>query len=202
MSEPGPGPATPVVPDLDAPVAPAAVEERRGRAADLARRALVPFLSILTAFIFGALVIVFSDQYNLKLLLSDPAAAAQRAIAQVVNAYSALLTGALGNPGQIVDAIGSGDTKVMARAFVPISETVLNSTPLIFTASVALGFGPGLQHRREGQPSMTGPLRTFAASPSPAPDLHPPSAGDPCRLRGGLWGFIPGPPRPDGAHEG
>jgi len=80
MSEPGPGPATPVVPDLDAPVAPAAVEERRGRAADLARRALVPFLSILTAFIVGALVIVFSDPDTLKLRRSAPASRGARAI--------------------------------------------------------------------------------------------------------------------------
>ncbi len=205
MSEPGPGTATPVVPDLDAPVAPVA-EERRGRAAGLARRALVPSLSILTAFIVGALVIVFSDPDTLKLLVSDPGAALQRAISQVVNAYSALLTGALGNPGQIADAIGSGDTKLMARAFVPISETVLNSTPLIFTGlSVALGFRSGLFNiGAEGQLYVGAIFATFAGfSITGLPIfIHLPLAILAGFAGGALWGFIPGLLKArTGAHE-
>lgn len=206
MSEPGPGTPLPVALDADAPAPPPVAEERRGRAAGLARRGLVPFLSILTAFVVGALVIVFSDPETLKQLTSNPMAAIQRAVEQVVHAYSALFTGALGSPGQIVEALGSGDTKQIARAFVPISETILNATPLIFTGlSVALGFRSGLFNiGAEGQLYIGAIFATFVGfSITGLPIfIHLPLAVLAGFAGGALWGFIPGLLKArTGAHE-
>jgi ABC-type uncharacterized transport system permease subunit len=205
--DPGAGAMPLSIPEDDTPAPAAAPEERRsGRVASLARRALVPFLSIVTAFIVGALVIIFSDPATLKLLTSDPLAAVQRAIGQVASAYSALLTGALGNPGQIVNAIASGEQRQIARAFVPISETILNATPLIFTGlSVALGFRSGLFNiGAEGQLYVGAIFATFVGfSITGLPIfIHLPLAVLAGFAGGALWGFFPGFLKArTGAHE-
>jgi ABC-type uncharacterized transport system permease subunit len=210
MSEPVVGgAATPVTNEQDAPAAAPpepGQEQGEGRAASLARRSLVPVLSIITAFVVGALVIVFSDPETLRQLTADPAAAIQRALGQVVDAYSALLAGAIGNPGQIVDAVASGDQKQIARAVVPISETLLNATPLIFTGlSVALGFRSGLFNiGAEGQLYLGAIFATyvgFALTGLPI-FIHLPLAVLAGFIGGGLWGFIPGFLKArTGAHE-
>jgi simple sugar transport system permease protein len=151
-------------------------------------------------------VIVFSDPATLKLLTSDPLAAAQRAIGQVASAYSALLTGALGNPGQIVNALASGEQRQIARAFVPISETILNATPLIFTGlSVALGFRSGLFNiGAEGQLYVGAIFATFVGfSITGLPIfIHLPLAVLAGFAGGALWGFFPGFLKArTGAHE-
>jgi simple sugar transport system permease protein len=206
MNEPAAGTAAPVVQEEDGQVPAPAGERRPGRAAGLVRRALVPFLAIVTAFLVGALVIVFSDPETLKLFTSDPAAAVQRAVSQVINAYSALLTGALGSPSQIASALTSGNPKEISRALVPISETILNATPLIFTGlSVALGFRSGLFNiGAEGQLYVGAIFATFAGfSITGLPIfIHLPIAILAGFLGGALWGFIPGLLKArTGAHE-
>lgn len=205
MSEPV-VPPVPAVPGEEGPVAAPAEAPGGGRVGGLARRALVPFLAIVTAFIVGALVIVFSDPETLRLFTSDPVAALQRAAGQVTGAYAALLTGALGSPTQIISALGSGDSRQIARAFVPISETILNATPLIFTGlSVALGFRSGLFNiGAEGQLYLGSIFATWVGfSFTGLPLLvHLPLAVLAGFLGGALWGFIPGLLKArTGAHE-
>ena len=207
MSEAPPDTALPAAADEAPPGAETTPPEKApGRLGGLARRALVPALSILTAFIIGALIIVFSDPETLKLFTTAPGEAVQRAISQVVAAYSALITGALGSPAQIIEALASGDSKQIARAFVPISETILNATPLIFTGlSVALGFRSGLFNiGAEGQLYVGAIFATFVGfSITGLPIyVHLPLAILAGFLGGALWGFIPGFLKAKtGAHE-
>jgi general nucleoside transport system permease protein len=196
----------PVAEDLEPGEALPPEEQAPGRLAGIARGAVVPVLSILTAFLVGALVITFSDPETLRLFTSDPLAAIQRAVDQVLSAYSALITGALGNPTQIIEALASGDSREIARAFTPISETVLNATPLIFTGlSVALGFRSGLFNiGAEGQLYVGAIFATFAgfAITGLPIYIHLPIAIAAGFLGGALWGFIPGLLKArTGAHE-
>jgi len=207
VSEAPPDTALPAAADEAPPGAETTPPEKApGRLGGLARRALVPVLAILTAFIIGALIIVFSDPETLKLFATAPGEAVQRAISQVVAAYSALITGALGSPAQIIEALASGDSKQIARAFVPISETILNATPLIFTGlSVALGFRSGLFNiGAEGQLYVGAIFATFVGfSITGLPIyVHLPLAVLAGFLGGALWGFIPGLLKAKtGAHE-
>jgi ABC-type uncharacterized transport system permease subunit len=207
VSEVPPVIALPAEPDEVLPAADAPKPEgAQGRAAGVARRAILPLLAILTAFLIGALVIIFSDPETLKLFATDPLAAVQRAISQVIAAYSALITGALGSPAQILEALASGDQKQIVQAFVPISETILNATPLIFTGlSVALGFRSGLFNiGAEGQLYVGAIFATFVGfSITGLPIyIHLPLAVVAGFIGGGLWGFIPGFLKArTGAHE-
>jgi len=208
VSETSPGTAPSAAPDevLEAADAPGWPEERPGRVRNVAQRALVPLLAILTAFLVGALIIVFSDPETLKLFTTDPVAAIQRAIGQVFDAYSALITGALGSPTVIAAAIASGDPTKIKEAFVPISETLFNATPLVFTGlSVALGFRSGLFNiGAEGQLYLGAIFATFVGfSLTGLPIfIHLPLAIVAGFLGGALWGFIPGILKArTGAHE-
>ena len=195
-----PGPADEVVDASGSP------DSRGSRIRDFALRAVVPVLAVFTAFLVGALIIIFSDPETLKLFTTDPVAAIQRAIGQVIDAYTALITGALGSPSEYVAAFASGDPEQIKAAFVPISETILNATPLIFTGlSVALGFRSGLFNiGAEGQLYVGAIFATFvgfAITGLPI-FIHLPLAIAAGFLGGALWGFIPGILKArTGAHE-
>jgi len=177
-----------------------------GRGAGLLRKLLVPVLSVFTALVFGAFIIVLSDAELLGLWTSDPFAAFQRSIAEVLEAYGALLTGALGSPRAYLDAFASGDINQIIRAFNPISESLLAATPLIFTGlAVALGFRAGLFNiGGEGQlylGAMFAGFIGFSVLGLPW-FIHLPLAVAFGFLGGALWGFIPGLLKArTGAHE-
>src|SRR5262245_48482011 len=72
----------------------------------------VPVLAILTAFIVGSVVIVLSDLDVLAAVRNfgaAPGAAFAAMWKAISTAYGALFEGALGNPAQMVRALGSGD---------------------------------------------------------------------------------------------
>ena len=79
------------------------------RIGDALRRAVVPALAVLTAFLLGAIVIVLTDVDHLQQIGTDPLAAIGGALAGVIDGYPALVSGAIGDPGRIVAAIQSGD---------------------------------------------------------------------------------------------
>ncbi|MEA2621289.1 MAG: ral nucleoside transport system permease protein [Chloroflexota bacterium] len=219
MSEAGPlpGPAAPggastPVPDPSAPTAatapPAAPEGRSASNALVAagRGLLVPVLSVVTAFLLGAIVIILSDQKFVAQLGSDPLAALRAGLDSVSRAYSALFTGAIGSPTGYLDAFASGDTNRILTAFRPISETLLAATPLIFTGlAVALGFQSGLFNiGAEGQLYAGAVLATLVGfSLTGLPGIvHLALAIGAGFLGGALWGFIPGILKArTGAHE-
>lgn len=197
--------ASPAEPAAEAD-APEGVPARTRRGSGLLQKLLVPVLSVFTALVFGAFVIILSDPELIGLWTSDPIAALQRSIAEVLEAYGALLTGALGNPQTYLDAFASGDINQIIRAFNPISESLLAATPLIFTGlAVALGFRAGLFNiGGEGQlylGAMFAGFIGFSILGLPW-FIHLPLAIAFGFLGGALWGFIPGLLKAKtGAHE-
>jgi len=203
MAEPLPGPAPAegstrgTVPDGPTLAA---------RLGTTARGLAVPILAIFSALVIGAVVIVLSDVTFFERLQSDPGAALGAAVGEVLRAYRELFTGALGSPTDYVDAFTSGDPDLIRKAFVPISETLLAATPLIFTGlAVALGFQCGLFNiGAEGQlyvGAMFGTFAGFAFAGLPW-FVHIPLAVGAGFLGGALWGFVPGLLKArTGAHE-
>jgi len=179
----------PVTPTKEAPAG-----ERRGVAAVLlgaARQLVVPILSLFTALVVGAIVIILSDPEFIAKVGSNPGAAFAAGFDSVWGAYGGLLAGSIGNP---------------FRDIGPVTETLLRATPLIFAGlAVALGFRAGLFNiGAEGQ-IYIGALFATAVGIS-LPDLpllvHLPLAVAAGFVGGALWGFVPGILKArTGAHE-
>jgi simple sugar transport system permease protein len=191
----------------DAAAAPPPVVARpASRLPGAARSLLVPVLALVSALIFGAVVIILSDLTFFARLGADPGAALGGALHTVGTAYGALISGALGTPEAYVAAFRSWDAAHIVTAFRPISETMLEATPLIFTGlAVALGFRSGLFNiGAEGQLFMGAAAATFvgfAVSGLPW-FVHLPLAVAAGFLGGAIWGFIPGLLKArTGAHE-
>jgi general nucleoside transport system permease protein len=179
---------------------------RRGGWRATLRGLLLPILALFTAFIFGAFVIVLTDFELLGLWGSDPGAALGASWSAVMATYGALLRGSIGDPGAIVSAIASLDLDALRRAFGPLSETLLSSTPLILTGlSVALAFRVGLFNiGAEGQlylGALFAVVAGFSLTGLPW-FIHLPIAVAAGFLGGALWGFVPGLLKArTGAHE-
>jgi simple sugar transport system permease protein len=156
-----------------------------------ARQLVVPLLSLFSALVVGAIVIILSDPEFIAKVGSDPGAAFAAGFGSVGGAYGGLLEGSIGNP---------------FRDIGPVTETLLRATPLIFAGlAVALGFRAGLFNiGAEGQ-IYIGALFATAVGIS-FPDLpllvHLPLAVLAGFVGGALWGLIPGILKArTGAHE-
>jgi general nucleoside transport system permease protein len=168
--------------------------ERAGLGAVLlggVRQLVVPVLSLVTALLIGAVVIIVSDPVFIAKVASNPGAAFGAGLSSVGGAYSGLLAGALGNP---------------FKDITPVTETLLRATPLIFAGlAVALGFRAGIFNiGAEGQ-IYIGALFATAVGINFA-DLpllvHLPLAVAAGFVGGALWGFVPGILKAQtGAHE-
>ena len=172
------------------------------------RRILVPILSVVTAFLFGAIVIVLTDLENLSKLGEDPAGAILGAIGGVGRGYGAMLSGAFGDPGRIVTALQSGSAADIASAIRPLTETLVNAMPLIFVGlAIAVSFRAGMFNvGGDGQ-------FIFGALGASATAILLETSGLPLflilvlsiligTLLGAVWGFIPGFLKArTGAHE-
>jgi simple sugar transport system permease protein len=154
--------------------------------------------------VVSAVFIVVSDPNVIQ--APDLLTALNVAWQDVSGAYGGLLTGALGDPSTIIAKLSSGDAKVAASAFYPLSETVVAAAPLVFTGlAVALGFRAGLFNiGGEGQVIAGGLAAGFVGF-----SVHGltgfvelPLALLAGFLVGMLWGFIPGLLKArTGAHE-
>jgi general nucleoside transport system permease protein len=170
-------------------------------------KALVPTLSVVTAFIFGAIVIILTDLEHLSQLGTDPVGAILGAISGVGRGYGAMLSGAFGDPGRIVTAVGSGSPRDIAAAIRPITETLVAATPLIFTGlAVAISFRAGMFNIGVDGQLMIGALGATITAIALAGQVPPfailIAAIAVGSLSGGLWGFIPGFLKArTGAHE-
>jgi ABC-type uncharacterized transport system permease subunit len=155
------------------------------------RQLLVPALSLLTALLVGAVVIILSSPDFVAKIGSNPGAALSAGLRDVGGAYGGLYAGAIGNP---FVSIG------------PITETLLRATPLMLAGlAVALGFRAGLFNiGAEGQIYIgalfaTGVGISFGDMPF---FLHMPLAVLAGFVGGALWGFLPGILKArTGAHE-
>lgn len=196
-------PAAPAPKPADAPAGAASLGQRVGGSL---RGLVVPVLAIFSALVIGAIVIVLSDITFLDRLRADPGGALGAAWDEVLGAYGQLFTGGLGNPGTYASAFASGDIDQITKAFVPLSETLLAATPLLFTGlAVALGFQSGLFNiGAEGQLYVGAIFGTFAGFAFTGLPwfIHIPVAILFGFVGGALWGFIPGLLKArTGAHE-
>ncbi len=178
-----------------ATTAPPPAAGRRGRilsaVAGGARQMVVPILSLVTALIVGAIVIIVSDPDFIAKVGSNPGAALSSGLKSVGGAYGGLYAGAIGNP---------------FVSITPITETLLRATPLILAGlAVALGFRAGLFNiGAEGQIYIGALFATavginFGDMPF---FLHLPLAVLAGFAGGAVWGFIPGILKArTGAHE-
>jgi simple sugar transport system permease protein len=180
--------------------------ERGGGVWRTVRGILLPLLALLTAFVVGGIVIIATDFDLLGLWASDPIAAIGASWSTVADAYGSLIRGSIGDPVRLIGALVALDWEGVRSAFVPLSETIISTTPLILTGlSVALAFRVGLFNiGAEGQLYL-GALFAIVAGFSIVGlpwFIHLPIAIAAGFLGGALWGFIPGILKArTGAHE-
>jgi len=155
---------------------------------------LVVLLAFVTALAVSAVFVIASDPtvFGAPDLLTGLANAGQ----SVGAAYSALLSGAVGSPSTIASAFANGSPKVIAHAFYPLSETIVDATPLVFTGlAVALGFRAGLFNiGGEGQVIAGGLAAGYVGfSVHGLPGfIELPLALIAAFVAGAVWGFVPG----------
>jgi simple sugar transport system permease protein len=175
----------------------------------LARPALLPALAMFTAFLFGSLVIVFTDFGVIdafKNFTGAPGVAFSAAWTAIATAYGSLIEGSLGSPAQIIAALQSGDQKALLDAFYPITESLVAATPYIFAGlALAVGFRCGLFNiGAEGQLFIGAICSvwvgfTFKGLPA---IIHIPFALLAGAAGGAFWAFIPAILKAKaGAHE-
>lgn len=175
---------------------------RMGRARGLA----IPILAVISAFVVGSLFLIFTDIPALQLLPGKPVDFLAKAIGNVLNAYGALLTGAIGDPKSFADAFSQGTPDAWAKAFRPISETLVAATPLIFTGlAITVSFRSGVFNIGGDGQFVLGALGATAAAlllrdlPAPITLVGALVAGI---VFGMVWAFIPGFLKArTGAHE-
>jgi simple sugar transport system permease protein len=165
---------------------------------------LVVLLAFVTALVVSAVFVIVSDPtvFGAPDLLTGLANAGT----SVGAAYGALLSGALGSPTTIGSALASGNGKVIAQSFYPLSETIVAASPLVFTGlAVALGFRAGLFNiGGEGQVIAGGLAAGYVGfSVHGLPGfIELPLALIAGFVAGALWGFVPGLLKArTGAHE-
>jgi ABC-type uncharacterized transport system permease subunit len=175
------------------------------------REVAIPLLSILTALVIGALVIMFTEQAVYQALAAGQIVQAVRlAFGNVGQAYLALYEGAFGNPADILQAIarslGGEGLDPILRAIRGPSDSMVQSVPYIFAGlAVALGFRAGLFNiGAEGQIGVgwiAAVVVGFSLTGLPMV-IHLPLAILAGALAGGLWSAIAGFLRArTGAHE-
>ena len=167
---------------------------------------LVPLLAIFTGLVLGGVFIILTTPAFFEAFEESIGEAIKTGWEAVRLAYSALFTGAFGNPSEIISAILSGDKAAMTKAFYPFSESLVATTPYIFGGlSVALGFRIGLFNiGAEGQIFVGALAATFVGYSLTGLPLfvHMPLAFMAGAVGGALWGFIPGFLKArTGAHE-
>jgi len=168
---------------------------------------LVPALALITAFIFGAVLLVLTDFDHLSQLGTDPLGAIGGAIGLVIQGYGAMLTGSVGDIGRLGTALQTGTERDIARVIRPATEALLATTPVIF---VALGVGLALHARlfnfgAGGQFAM-GAFGAFLGASLLGALLPPPAVLIAAIVIGMLfgagYGFLPGLLKArTGAHE-
>ena len=174
------------------------------RLGELLRRAVVPGLALITAFLIGAVLIVLTDFEHLQHIGNDPVGALGGAIRQVFEGYGAMFSGAIGDPGRIVAAIQSGSSPDIAKAIRPITETLLSATPIIFVGlGLAVSFHAGLINLGADGQFLIGGLGAAITASLLGGDMPPPARPRHCTggrgaLRGCLW--LRARP-PQGAHR-
>ena len=159
----------------------------------------LPALSMLAAFLVGAVFIFLTDVEMWQGFATDPLGAITLGLGRVAASYWALLRGAFGDPAVYGQAFASGgDINIWTRAVRPLVEGVIAAVPLIFVGlGVSVAFRTGIFNiGGAGQFAIGGLGGTVAAllfgagvTPLPFAILMIMVFG----IAGGaLWAFIPG----------
>lgn len=172
-----------------------AAQEQQGKTR-IGRILLIPVLAVFTGLVIGGIFIVVTTESVYAAFGQSFGAGLSEALRTVWNSYVALFTGSLGSPTRIITALQSGDPLEVRRAFNPILESLVASTPYIFAGlSVALGFRAGVFNiGAEGQIFIGAATATFvgyAVKGLPA-IIHIPLALLAGAAGGAIWGLIPG----------
>lgn len=157
---------------------------------------ILPILAIITGLLLGGLIVALTTEEVYTTWKVSPFQAIGTGLRAALSSYAALFTGSIGNPAKIINAIQSGDSLAIRRAFNPFFESLVKSVPYIFAGlSVALGFRVGLFNiGAEGQIYVGAIFAAYAGYAIKGLPLiiHLPLALGIGALGGALWGFIPG----------
>jgi simple sugar transport system permease protein len=170
---------------------------------------VITVLAFVSALIIGAIIIVLATPNAMRAwqnLLSAPGDAFAQSWKAIANAYGSLFAGSIGRPAVIAQAFRSGKAADFVRAFQPLSETFVATTPLIMAGlGIALAFRAGLfDIGGQGQLILgaAGAVLAGFAFPGLPPAVHLPLAILTGAAFGAAWGFIPGILKArTGAHE-
>ncbi|MFZ3150449.1 MAG: ABC transporter permease [Anaerolineaceae bacterium] len=156
----------------------------------------IPLLSIGTGLLIGAILIAATSTTVYAAFGESIWKGFGEAVKEISIAYKALFTGSFGDPARIVRAISSGDAKEIRSAVNPFLESLVQSTPYIFSGlAVAVGFRVGLFNIGvEGQLFIGAACATYVGySITGLPGyIHMPLAFLAGALGGAFWAFIPG----------
>jgi general nucleoside transport system permease protein len=156
----------------------------------------IPGLAILTGLLIGAVLIVATSTSVYAAFGQSFGVGVSTAWNEVITAYQALFTGSIGDPVRIINALSSGDERMIRSALNPFLESLVQATPYIFAGlAVALGFRSGLFNIGvEGQLFIGAACATYVGYAITGLPfiMHMPLAFLAGALGGALWGFIPG----------
>ena len=159
-------------------------------------KAGIPLLSIFTGLVIGAILIAATSSSVWTAFGQGFGKGLAEAWREIITAYKALFTGSLGDPARMIRSLSSGDAVEIRRAFNPILESLVQSTPYIFAGlAVALGFRSGLFNIGvEGQLFIGAAAATYVgyAIKGLPVYIHMPLAFLAGAAGGAIWGFIPG----------
>ncbi len=168
---------------------------------------VVPLLAIFTGLLLGGLIVMLTtEEMYLAFGQGQILQGLGHGFGAMFTSFGALFKGAIGDPAKISAALQGGDALAIRRAFNPMLESLVQSTPYIFAGlAVALGFRAGLFNiGAEGQLFIGAIFSVwvgFSLKGIPA-IIHIPLALAAGALGGALWGLIPGWLKAKtGAHE-
>ncbi len=164
---------------------------------------LMPALAVFTGLVVGGIIIAVANDAAVAAwrdVFHNPGAAFRATWDAVIQAYSALFSGALGTPADLIAGFqtyfSTGQTAALYKAIYPFTESLVLTTPYIFLGlAVAVGFRCGLFNiGAEGQFFMGALGSAFVGySISGLPwYIHLPLALLGGALAGAIWGAIPG----------
>ena len=152
-------------------------------------------LAIFTGFLLGGVLAAATTPEIYDAFKISFGTGISESLKLIWETYSSLLTGSFGKPSKMIAAISSGDSKELQSAFKPFLESLVVTTPYIFTGvAIALGFQAGVFNiGAEGQLYMGAIMAawagwTFKGLP---PIIHVPLALGVGTLIGALWGLSP-----------
>jgi ABC-type uncharacterized transport system permease subunit len=174
---------------------------------ELSRSSFVFILfAIFTGLVIGGILAAATTEEVYQAFRISIGDGIKESLSLIWKTYSSLFIGSFGNPAEMVKSLFSGDREVIRQTYKPFLESMVTTTPYIFTGvAIALGFQAGVFNiGAEGQLYMGSIMAAWAGFTFKglSPIIHVPLALGIGFLAGALWGFVPGFLKAKtGAHE-